>query len=59
MVKTAAAHFSLGQQKIRRSTIIIDTNAHLCFPHVMNQMKKAIVGNERGASPMAAVYTTL
>jgi len=41
------------------STIVIDTDAHLCFSYVMNQMKNAIVGDERGGSPMAAIYASL
>ena len=41
------------------STIIIDTDAHLCFSYVMNQMKAAIVGDERGGSLGRAVYQGL
>lgn len=41
------------------STIVIDTDAHLCFSYVMNQMKKTIVGDERGAKPMQAIYKSL
>jgi CubicO group peptidase (beta-lactamase class C family) len=41
------------------STIIIDSDAHLCFSYVMNQMKNAIVGDERGAKPMQAIYKSL
>ncbi len=41
------------------STIIIDTDAHICMSYVMNQMMAAIVGDERGASLMWGVYNGL
>ena len=41
------------------STIAVDTDAHLCFSYVMNQMDNYIVGDPRGASLAAAVYDSL
>ncbi len=41
------------------STVVIDTDAHLCFSYVMNQMKAAIVGDDRSGKPMAAIYDCL
>jgi len=41
------------------STITVDTDAHLCFSYVMNQMDNYIVGDPRGASLAAAVYDSL
>ena len=41
------------------STIAVDTDAHLCFSYVMNQMDNYIVGDPRGSSLAAAVYDSL
>jgi CubicO group peptidase (beta-lactamase class C family) len=41
------------------STIAVDTDAHLCFSYVMNQMDNYIVGDPRGTSLAAAVYDSL
>ncbi len=41
------------------STITVDTDAHLCFSYVMNQMDNYIVGDPRGSSLAAAVYDSL
>lgn len=41
------------------STIVVDTDAHLCFSYVMNQMDNNIVGDPRGATLGQAVYESL
>jgi CubicO group peptidase (beta-lactamase class C family) len=41
------------------STIVVDTDAHLCFSYVMNQMSNDIVGDPRGGSLAQAVYASL
>jgi CubicO group peptidase (beta-lactamase class C family) len=41
------------------STIAVDTDAHLCFSYVMNQMDNFIIGGPRGSSLAAAVYDSL
>lgn len=41
------------------STIVVDTDAHLCFSYVMNQMSNEIVGDPRGGSLAQAVYASL
>jgi CubicO group peptidase (beta-lactamase class C family) len=41
------------------STVVVDTDAHLCFSYVMNQMDNNLVGDPRGASLGAAVYSSL
>ncbi|HEY5646283.1 MAG TPA: serine hydrolase domain-containing protein [Pseudomonadales bacterium] len=41
------------------STIVVDTDARLCFSYVMNQMDNNIVGDPRGASLGAALYRSL
>jgi CubicO group peptidase (beta-lactamase class C family) len=41
------------------STIAVDTDAHLCFSYVMNQMDNYIVGDPRGGSLAAAVYESM
>jgi CubicO group peptidase (beta-lactamase class C family) len=41
------------------STIVVDTDAHLCFSYVMNQMDNNIVGDPRGASLGRALYECL
>ena len=41
------------------STIAVDTDAHLCFSYVMNQMDNYIVGDPRGVSLAKAVYDSM
>jgi CubicO group peptidase (beta-lactamase class C family) len=41
------------------STVVIDEDHRLCFSYVMNQMKAAMVGDERSASLSRALYETL
>jgi CubicO group peptidase (beta-lactamase class C family) len=41
------------------STIIIDQENRVCFSYVMNQMKNAIVGDERGSRLSKAFYAAL
>ena len=41
------------------STVVVDTDAHVCFSYVMNQMDNNIVGDPRGAALGAAVYSSL
>lgn len=41
------------------STIVIDTDAHLCFSYVMNQMDNYILGDPRGTSLGEALYECL
>ncbi len=41
------------------STIVVDTDAHLCFSYVMNQMDNNIVGDPRGASLGNELYECL
>ncbi|MGD8418005.1 MAG: serine hydrolase domain-containing protein [Pseudomonadales bacterium] len=41
------------------STIAVDTDAHVCFSYVMNQMDNYILGDPRGASLATAVYDSL
>lgn len=41
------------------STIVIDTDAHLCFSYVMNQMDNNIVGDPRSMSLGNALYECL
>ena len=41
------------------STIVIDTDAHLCFSYVMNQMDNYILGDPRGTSMGEALYECL
>ena len=41
------------------STIVVDTDTHLCFSYVMNQMDNNIVGDPRGASLGKALYECL
>ena len=41
------------------STIVVDTDARLCFSYVMNQMDNNIVGDPRGASLGHALYSCL
>ena len=41
------------------STVVIDEDNRLCFSYVMNQMKAAMVGDERSASLSRALYEAL
>jgi CubicO group peptidase (beta-lactamase class C family) len=41
------------------SIVIVDTDSRLCMSYVMNQMKNAIVGDERSGSLISAVYGSL
>jgi CubicO group peptidase (beta-lactamase class C family) len=41
------------------STVVIDVDNRLCFSYVMNQMKSAMVGDERSASLSRALYDAL
>jgi CubicO group peptidase (beta-lactamase class C family) len=41
------------------STIVVDTDAHLCFSYVMNQMDNHIVGDPRGTSLGFTLYDAL
>jgi CubicO group peptidase (beta-lactamase class C family) len=41
------------------STVVIDEDNRLCFSYVMNQMKAAMVGDERSASLSRALYDAL
>ncbi|MDH3641485.1 MAG: beta-lactamase family protein [Gammaproteobacteria bacterium] len=41
------------------STVVIDEDHRLCFSYVMNQMKAAMVGDERSASLSRALYEAL
>jgi CubicO group peptidase (beta-lactamase class C family) len=41
------------------STIVIDEDNKLCFSYVMNQMKAAMVGDERSGSLTKALYASL
>ncbi|MEM7366187.1 MAG: serine hydrolase domain-containing protein [Pseudomonadota bacterium] len=41
------------------SSIGVDTGNRLCYSYVMNQMKAALVGDERGASLSASLYAAL
>ena len=38
------------------STIAVDTDAHLCFSYVMNQMDNYIIGDPRGVNLVQALY---
>ena len=39
--------------------IVVDTDAHLCFSYVMNQMDNHIVGDPRGTSLGFTLYDAL
>lgn len=41
------------------STIVIDEDHHMCFSYVMNQMKAAMVGDERSGKMTEALYAAL
>lgn len=41
------------------STIVIDEDNRMCFSYVMNQMKAAMVGDERSGSLSKALYAAL
>lgn len=41
------------------STIVVDKDNRICLSYVMNQMKSAMVGDERGASLAEALYKAL
>ena len=41
------------------STIVVDTDAHLCMSYVMNQMDNHIVGDPRGTGLSQAMYACL
>ena len=41
------------------STIVVDTDAHLCFSYVMNQMDNHILGDPRGMSLGEALYQSI
>ncbi len=41
------------------STIVVDTDAHVCMSYVMNQMDNQIIGDPRGTSLSQAMYTCL
>jgi CubicO group peptidase (beta-lactamase class C family) len=41
------------------STVVIDVDNRLCFSYVMNQMKSAMVGDERSGSLSRALYDAL
>ncbi len=41
------------------STVVVDTDAHVCMSYVMNQMDNNIVGDPRGTALSAAVYESL
>jgi CubicO group peptidase (beta-lactamase class C family) len=41
------------------STVVIDEDNRLCFSYVMNQMKAAMVGDERSASLSRALYEAI
>ena len=41
------------------STIVIDEDNRMCFSYVMNQMKAAMVGDERSGSLTRALYGAL
>jgi CubicO group peptidase (beta-lactamase class C family) len=41
------------------STIAVDSDAHLCFSYVMNQMDNYIVGDPRGSALSEAVYASI
>lgn len=41
------------------STVVVDTDARLCFSYVMNQMDNYIIGGPRGQALAAAVYESL
>jgi CubicO group peptidase (beta-lactamase class C family) len=41
------------------STIVIDKGNKLCFSYVMNQMKAALVGDDRGGSLARALYASM
>ncbi len=41
------------------STIVVDQDAHVCLSYVMNQMKNALLGDQRGGSLGRAFYEAL
>lgn len=41
------------------STVVVDTDARLCFSYVMNQMDNHIIGGPRGQALARAVYESL
>ena len=41
------------------STVMVDTDAHLCFSYVMNQMDNIIIGGPRGVAVSDAMYESL
>jgi CubicO group peptidase (beta-lactamase class C family) len=41
------------------SMVVVDTDKRLCMSYAMNQMKNAIVGDERSGSLISAVYSSL
>ena len=41
------------------STIIVDQDAHVCLSYVMNQMRNALLGDQRGGSLGRAFYKSL
>jgi CubicO group peptidase (beta-lactamase class C family) len=41
------------------STVVVDTDARVCFSYVMNQMDNYIIGGPRGQALAAAVYDSL
>ena len=41
------------------STIVVDQQARVCLSYVMNQMKNAIVGDQRGGGLGKAFYDSL
>ncbi len=41
------------------STIVVDQDAHVCLSYVMNQMKNALIGDQRGGSLGRAFYEAL
>ena len=41
------------------STVMVDTDAHLCFSYVMNEMDNIIIGGPRGQALSTAIYESL
>jgi len=41
------------------STVVIDSDNRMCFSYVMNQMKSAMIGDERSGSLTKALYSCL